>query len=243
MYAKSPTRPDLEKAVKSLQVSILIIISTLGLILAQGCSSSGGDGATPTDPNTVFQLFDNGYFTPGYTNTTDYVGSDTKGSSYTAIISSQTQTQSTFLGQPAIPILQQIQITNTSTGASVSDIGTGYYSIDPNDRHFLGQSSSTSTTVSAVTSPIPQTAKIGDFGTIGTYTDNAGDVASMSWRLDDGLNGNGKAVILSNVRDQFGNLDYSQTSSSIIDPSGNTISSQYVIYYEGPGVTVTLNSR
>ena len=211
------------------------------LILIQGCSSGGGDGSTATDPNTEFQIFPSGYFTAGYADTINYTGTGTDGSSYTASVSEQTQTQSTFLGQSAIPILEQLQVTNISTGATASGIGTEYYSTDPNDRHFLGESSTTTTTVTAVTTAIPQTAKIGDIGIVGTYTDNAGNVTERSWRLDDGLNGRAKRFVLTTERDQFGIVTTTIAVTNLIDTSGNVISSNVVISYLDLGVTLTLN--
>ncbi|MDB4575773.1 hypothetical protein N9112_02315 [bacterium] len=212
-------------------------------IIIQGCSSGGGDSTSPTDPNTVFQLFPTGYFTAGYTSTINYTGTDTAGSTYTGTVSKQTQAESTFLGVPAIPILYQIQITNTATGAFASGTSTEYFSTLATDRHYLGYSSNTTTTVSATTSPIPQTAKIGDFGIIGTYTDNAGNVDIQSWRIDDGGNGTANGVLLSNETDQFGNPTSSSVETTNIDASGNRLSEKLVIYYADSGITVTLNSN
>ena len=166
------------------------LVLTLALIgtalISVGCSSGGGDSTTPTDPTTVFQLFESGLFTTGHTSTTNYTGTDTAGGVYTATISSQTLAQSTFLGVPAIPILQQLQLTNTANGGFVSVVGTSYFSPLASDRHYLGYSDNTTSTVSSTTTAIPETAKIGNFGVIGTYTDNAGDIDVQSWRIDDG---------------------------------------------------------
>jgi len=170
-----------------------ILVLLTALIFITGCSS-GGDSVAPTDPSTVFNLFPPGSFTPGNTKTTNYTGTDTAGGVYTATFSAQVLTESTFLGVPAIPVLGQLQLTNTANGGFVSVILTSYYSPLASDRHYLGVSSNTTTTVSSVTSAIPQTAKIGDFGVIGKYTDNAGDIDIQSWRIDDGSNGNADIV-------------------------------------------------
>lgn len=224
-----------------MEIAVKKYLVLFALIIIQGCSSSGGDSSTATDPNTEFHVFPSGYFTAGYTDTINYTGTGTDGSSYTASLSDQTQTPSTFLGQSAIPILEQLQVTNTSTGATASGISTEYFSTDPNDRHYLGESSTTTTTVTAVTSAIPQIAKIGDIGIIGTYTDNAGGVSERSWRLDDGLNGRAKRVVLTTERDQFGTVTTTITETNLIDTSGNVISSNVVISYHDLGVTLTLN--
>ena len=93
------------------------------LIVIQGCSSGGGDSTTPTDPNAVFQLFQPGLFTAGYTETINYTGTDTAGGVWSGTISHLTQPQSTFLGQAAILFLGQVQLTNSSNGAVISNIG------------------------------------------------------------------------------------------------------------------------
>jgi len=224
---------------------LILTLALVGAALASvSCSSGGGDSATPTDPATVFQLFPSGYFTAGYTETTSYTGSDTLGGTYTAIFSIQTQPQSTFLGVPAIPILGQLQMTNTSTGAFASVISTSYYTPLATDRHYLGYSNSAgTTTVSSTTTAIPETAKIGNFGVIGTYTDNAGDVDVQSWRIDDGGNGNADVVQLSTETDQFGSPITSSTSISKTDVNGNTLSYKLIIFYFASGETLTLVSN
>lgn len=212
------------------------------LILIQGCSSDGDDGPTATDPATVFQSFEAGVFTAGYTQTMNYTGSDSAGGTYTATYSETTQAESTFLGVPAIPVLGQLQLTNTATGAFVSTLSTSYWSTSASDRHYLGYSDNTTATVSSTTTAIPETVKIGDFGDIGTYIDNAGNVETRSWRLDDGFNGNANIVRLSTITDQYGNLVVSSTSTTKIDTTGKTLSQTLVIYYSDSGITLSLNS-
>jgi len=131
---------------------------TISLLLLTVISACGG-GGSPTDPNTVFQTFPPGYFTTGYSNTINFTGTDSTGDDYTGTASEQTQAQTTFLGEPAIPVLAQIQLTNTSTGGFASNVGTSYFTTSASDRHYLGYSDSSSTTVSATTFAIPQTAK------------------------------------------------------------------------------------
>ena len=221
------------------------LIFTLALIgtalISVGCSSGGGDSTTPTDPATEFQLFQPGAFTAGFTETINYTGTDTAGGVWNGTISNLTQPESTFLGQPAIPFLTQVQLTNTANGAVLSDIGTAYYSTLASDRHYLGFSGTATTTVSAITTAIPETAKIGDFGVIGTYTDNAGSVDVQSWRLDDGGSGRAEIVQLSSESDQFGTLELSSVTTTLIDTSGNTISRTIVIFFADINETLTLN--
>lgn len=216
------------------------------LLILSACSSGGGDGspaAPPTNPETVFKVFNSGLFSPGYTGTTNYTGTDTAGGVFTATISTQTQSESTFLGVPAIPILQQLQLTNTASGAFISVVGTSYFSPEATSRHYLGYSGDSTTTVSSITETIPQTAKIGNFGIVGTYTDNAGNVDVQSWRIDDAGGGNAYVVKLSTERDQYGNLTYSEVTTTKIDANGNALSEKMVLFVASENITVTLNSN
>lgn len=164
------------------------------IVMAITACGGGGSNSEPTDPDTVFRTSTAGSVTAGRSETTNCTGSDTAGGVFTAVIAQQTQAQTTFLGEPAIPIVTQLQLTNTASGGFVSTIGTSYFSPSEVDRRYLGYSNNSSTTVAATTSPLPQTVKIGDFGNTGTYTDNAGDVEVQSWRVDDG--GSGKAIFV-----------------------------------------------
>lgn len=225
---------------KTRKISFLTFVTAIAFIIT-GCSS-GGDSSAPTDPNTEFQLFEAGSFTAGFTQTVNFTGTDTAGGVWSGVGSEQTQSPSTFLGQPAIPILVQIQLTNSANGAVFSNVGTSYWSTSASDRHYLGYSDTSSTTVSATTTAIPETAKIGDFGVVGTYTDNAGSVDVQSWRLDDGGNGLAKIVQLSTETDQFGAIESSSTSTTLIDTSGKPISQTLVLYFASIGETLTLTA-
>ena len=221
---------------------LICSFSILTLSACGGGSSGGGDSTfEPTDPNTEFRLFPVGYFTPGGSSTQNCTGKDSDVDKYTAVFSAQTQAETIFLGVPAIPIIVQVQLTNTSTGAFVSNIGTSYASSSELDRHYLGYSDASTTTVSATTSSLPLTVKIGDFGITGTYTDNAGNVEVISWRIDDGGGGRAEIVSLSTDTDQFGYLVTSSITTGTIDTGGNVISEVVEIFYADLGVTLTLN--
>ena len=221
---------------------LLCSFAVLTLSACGGGSGGGGDSTfNPTDPNTEFRMFPVGYFSPGRSSTQTCTGEDSDGDNYAAVFSEQTQAETVFLGLPAIPLIGQVQLTNTSTGAFASNIGTSYASPSELDRRYLGYSDSTTTTVSATTSSLPRTVKIGNFGSTGTYTDNAGNVEVNSWRVDDGGSGTAKMVFLSTEKDQFGSLLTSSISTGTIDTNGNVISEVVEILYADIGVTLTLN--
>lgn len=199
------------RASETRQLILVLTLTGVALVTAS-CGGGGGDNLVPvddfvpTDPTTEFRLFPSDYFTDGFAVTMNYTGTDSDGDQYTASVSSVTQAQATLLGVPAIPILNQVSVFNISIGALVSDISTSYFSPVAADRHYLGYHDLSVRTISATTSAIPETAKIGDFGAIGTYTDNAGDVDAVSWRLDDAGNGHANKVVLDTTTDQSGTL-------------------------------------
>ena len=210
------------------------------LILIQGCSSGGGDSTAPIVPDTVFQLFEAGSFTDGFKETWNVTGTDTEGGVWSGVIDEETQAEVTFNSQPAIPILTLVQLTNSSSGGSIDDLSADFWSTSASDRRYLGFSDLSSVTASATTTAIPETAKIGDSGAVGTYVDNAGSVEVVSWRLDDGGNGQAKVVQLVTEKDQAGILVSSSTTTTLIDTSGNAISKTLEIYTVNTGETLTL---
>lgn len=220
----------------------IFVLSFVTVSILLGCGGGSGSNFEPTDPNTVFNLFPPSYFT-SYSSSYNFTGSDTAGGRFTGTFSAQTLSPTTFLGEAAIPILGLLELINTVTNAQVSSTATVYFSDTPNDRRYLGSSSSLTTTVSATTYPIPETALIGDFGLIGTYTDNAGDTTEESWRLDDGGSGTAIFVKLSTTTDQYNDLVTSTTTRDKIATNGSVISESLSVYYADLDVTLTLNSN
>ncbi len=160
-----------------------LVIALIGIVLLSACGSGGGGGGgsssststpapTSTDTNLAFQLFPAGFFSNGYTETYQLSGSDTAGGTYTATLSATTQAQTTFNSQPAIPVQSVVKITNTQTGAFVTGTSIGYHSTDSGSWMYLGfTDNTTSTTYTAVSlNVVPQSAKIGDIGVVGTYS-------------------------------------------------------------------------
>ena len=226
------------------------IISTIFVsLLLSACGGSGGgrdddssaDGFVPTDPSTVFNLFSADFFTPGNSAALTCSGRDDSGDRYTSTISSETLPETTFLGVPAIPILVQVQIKNTSSGGEINNAGTGYYSTDASDRRYLGFAGDTATVPPVINFTIPSTAKIGEDGDIGEYTDNAGFVETISWRLEDGGNGRAKKVEVKIEVDQLDSLVSSITETTLIDPDGTGVATTLEIFDAVLGETTTFD--
>ncbi|MDA8382178.1 MAG: hypothetical protein M0037_03770 [Betaproteobacteria bacterium] len=173
------------------------VVGTLGILAAlqlAGCGGGGGGGggSTPadppaTDPPTSYQLFASAMFTPGYTKTYPFTGTDNLSppDSYTGTLTTTTQAQSTFNGQPAIPVQSLIVLQNALTGVATSVTETDYYSTDPANLMLLGMTDSGGySAVLAGGNTIPQTAVPPASGAIGTYTDaSTGNATTEGWQL------------------------------------------------------------
>ena len=174
----------------------LLIVVTV-IVPLQGCGGGGGSSNVPNDPSTIFSLFPAGYFSPGYSESYTLSGTDTNGRRYTASQSRETQSPSTFNAVAAIPVEIFSRLEETASGSVAVAIGTEYYSTNVANPDYLGSINTTDgiTLLASTTTAYPETATIGDFGAVGTYTDNVGETDAIAWRLDDGGNGNGRLVI------------------------------------------------
>jgi len=202
-----------------------------------GSAPTGTTGGTPTDTSIDFSLFPADYFT-SYNVSADLTGNDNKGSTITGRITEQLQAQTTFMGAAALPVVAQTQFTASNGGFAAATV-TSYFSTDASSRKFLGVSGDVVTASSSSTFVIPQTANIGDSGVMGTYTDNAGFVTSVTWRLEDGLNGNAKLVIL-NLTMNNAVVDNTLTSTYLIQPDGTRLSVEIVTLNVNVSLIVTL---
>ncbi len=217
---------------------------TLLGMLVSGC---GGDntknpesGGVPSDTSLDFELFPANYFS-NYDASTSLSGSDNKGNTYVGSISEKTLPATMFLGKNALPIQSEISFT-ASNGGFASITQSQYFDANLNDIRLLGVDGNVGT-VSATTNTIPPTAKIGDSGTAGTYTDNGGSVSTSTWRLEDGFNGNAKLIFSTMTHNPLGNLDNTFTTTRVIKPDGTRLSVELKTYNVNVDLEVILSGR
>ena len=118
---------------------LAIVVFTLA-----ACGGGGGDSSfKPTDPNTVFQLFPPGGPATGTSENRSLTGTDNFGDSWTATISSQVQSDTTFLGEAVRPTLSIIGLTYVPTGGFINITSTSYIKYDVNAVYSIGSSDST----------------------------------------------------------------------------------------------------
>jgi hypothetical protein len=224
-----------------LRIFALSVIALVGLgsIIASG---SGSNGSFPTDPDVLFATFPSGYFTDGFREAYSFTGTDTAGGTYKADMSIQTGAQTTFNGTPAIPISAISNLTNTQTQAFITETIRIYYSTNINDLRFLGSEDLTSGVVSTAvsTTAIPKTARIGEFGNVGTYTNSAGDTDVETWQISDGLNGLAFFAFFTSTTNQSGNFDSTSEEKYLIAENGDHLSLDFRFFDESSGHTIKL---
>jgi hypothetical protein len=215
-------------------------IAILFALSACGGGGGGDDNFVPTDPNTVFQLFPPGGPAVGTSSNTSLSGTDNFGDRWTATSSSQVQADTTFLGESVRPTLSIIGLTYVPTGAFINITSTSYIQYDVGAVYNIG-SSSTTTTVSFLANPIPYTAKIGDLGVVGTYTNNVGDVTTQTWEVADAGSGRAKVILRTTIVDQFSTLIGSSVDTTVKLPDGTTVSTLAQISLFNPDVVINLS--
>ena len=222
----------------------LLSLLTLFGVLISGCGGGGGTspstggGGTPTDTSLSFKIFPDNYFV-NYDVSASLTGADNKGITYTGSISEKTLAETTFLSENAIPIETKINFTS-SNGGFAAVIQNQYFGTNVSDRRYLGVNGVVET-VSANTNTIPATGKIGDSGTVGTYTDNAGSISTLTWSIEDGFNGNAKLVFITTTNNSLGNLDNTFTTTYLIKPDGTRLSVELKTYNVNVDLEVTLS--
>jgi len=216
------------------------IVFVIMIILLSGCvDTSDSEEGENTGSNVDFRLFPSNYFTD-YDVSANLVGSDSRGYILTGSITERTLPISTFLGEDSVEIEIKTEFTaSNNAGVALATVNS-HYNTDTNNRRFLGVSSDVET-VSATTSVIPQTAKIGDSGSIGVYISNASFETTLSWRLEDGLNGNAKLIFSDTTNNQSGDPDNTFTTTYLIRPDGTRLSVQLETYSVGANLRVVLS--
>jgi len=214
-------------------------------LLASGCGG-GGNGTTPnsgasgnpTDTSIDFKLFPDNYFT-SYDVSTPLTGSDNKGNTLIGNIIEKTLVTTTFLGESSIPVQVKMDFTASNGGFAVATL-ENHYNTNTNDRRFLGVSGDV-VTVSATNNTIPQTAKIGDTGPVGIYVSNVNFESTLTWKLEDGFDGNAKLIFFDTTNNQAGDLDNTFTTTYLIKPDGTRLSVELVTFNDNVNLEVTLN--
>jgi hypothetical protein len=229
-------------------VTFVILLFSMVFSFA-GCGGGGGGGGdnggiSPNSP-TTYKLFSDGYFTAGTQESYNLTGSSTSGASYTGTLLIDPQSATTFNGAAAIPVEDQLSLTNTDSHTSITLTGVEYFSTDASNLELLGYNSNNegTTTSGASLSVIPQSASIGDSGNAGTYTFSNGDILTITWELTQASGSFANLVMSSTVTTSTGSMLLTEENAFVIDQDGNRQSVTIVLDAESYGISVTLSGN
>jgi hypothetical protein len=222
---------------------IFVLLPLVALLAACPGGGGSGGGNTPTDPSLDFSLFPSGYFGGSYTASYSLSGSFSNGHGATATYNVHSGSTTTFNSQPVITIGDQATITDTTTNGVASGTSETYFSTDTSNPTVVGNYSPTSgvSYYATSTTVIPLTAKIGNFGNIGTYTGSDGTTYTSSWALQDGYNGNAKLAITFAYKDSSNNPDATEIDTYTIKQDGTRVHLDVNITFYSSGGTLTLS--
>ncbi len=219
---------------KNLHYLCLIGVISLGLMTIVGTNGGGGGGGgttttttgdtTPIAP-TSYKLTPQGFYETGFSMSFSLTGADNLGYTYTGLYSIATKELTLFTDGNYYTTVQVLfRMTNTTTGISTSSIGTIYY----NERNepVLRYSEQTGTWFEPVTIHLlPDTAEIGDFGSLTSWAGSDGTTMTGTWLLQEASGG--LANLIENITYSFGIEEATLT----IDEEGDVKSIKWKINY------------
>jgi hypothetical protein len=214
------------KTIRDAIISFSTLFITAASLALVGCGGNDNNSSTPTDTNIPFQIFPDGYFTEGYTETYQLTGSDNAGGTYEGSLSIETQNQELFDGVSAIPVMFSLEYTNTQDNGVSGINNIVYYTTDQADRRIIGERLvDNGVTLTAISTDIlPETATIGDVGAIGDYSVSYGVTSDATWQLNNANNGQAYLFINWNIYTFVpGNIDTSEQQQYLIDQDGTRL--------------------
>lgn len=228
-----------------------VVASLMAAIGLVACGGGGGGGAaepatpigTPVDLSQIKNYAE--ARTPGSSLSFNLAGSNSIGAKLSGIfafsISAPTVTSTPTGTQTINVFVQNVSLTNTSTGASSSGTSTWYYYQTGNLYKIVLDDG----TVSIPTSQtlLPASAKVGDSGNDMVLSSSDGTTESSTWRIDPGINGDGKFVYSFTSRDNLNVVTFTSEDSYTIKPDGSISAFATKIIDSSTGVTATLSGN
>ncbi len=195
----------------------------LSLLILTGCGGDGGGAAvSPTDPDQSFSLS----ITANYP--IQLTGSDSNGVSYVGSISRAVRGQE-MLGGVLVTVTESI-FSITGGGVSTNSISTSYSDTDGNRIASVSGGGVTCTAVSP--DSLPESGKIGDFGTLSPCVCDDNTTDQSNWRIEDAGNGIIALIIHTTSRDQSDSILFTRDTTYTLDVDGNRLSYGLELYYD-----------
>ncbi len=221
------------------------------LFLVVGCGG-GGDGASPgggnvpiTNTRTYF-LDDDGYYEPGYRLQFNLSGSSNIRIAgnirdiFIGTFSVQTQNKVVVGGEILIPVETLLNLTNNTSGASLTAFSTIYY--DQNNQNVFRINETEGVTCTPVDGGNkPAIARIGDFGRTISWNCDDGDTLTGTWILEPGPGTLANYTTNEILKDASGATVGTERFTTTLDESGDPKSLRSEMYFFSlGGVTLTL---
>jgi hypothetical protein len=205
-------------------VSALVISLCL---LACGGGGGGDATATPTPVGTAVNLATvkgiiNGTAAPGSQVSFNIAGSDTTtGQAWTGTYARASDGSTTFESNNVNKVRVLSTLTRTVDGLSASNVTTSYFLMS-NNNFYKSVSSSGVTSIPITQTPLPDNARVGDFGNLMTIRGSNNTTETTIWKLEADYNGNSKLTFSFMARDTTTNVVTSLKDDTLyLDSTGN----------------------
>ena len=201
------------------------------------CGGGGGDGGTAA---TTYSLSQVKNLTPGYTKTYSLTGSDSDGASFEATITVTIKPPSTINTKSVTPVESIFNSKNITSGATDTGTTTAYYSAGYVLELLERGGGAINCTPTSYTA-LPDSASIGQTGTIGVIACTDGTIETGTWRLEASGN-NAKYIETYANRQIAGDLNHTEDDGYIINVNGDIFGLE-ITYAEPSGYSVNLSGQ
>lgn len=209
------------------------LIFLISILILVNC---GGGGATPANPDP-FSFSTIKSLDPSFSQSFSLTGSDTDGDSFTATFVMNNLYAVVINSVSVVPREYVVNITNVSTGWSVSGVMNEYYSAGYVAEQRLYFSSGV-TCNQTNSSGLPDSAKIGEGGAYVIYDCSDGSKETVTWRLEQ--SGSNAKLIFEESTSIGGSLDSREEDAYIISTNGHFLGIEIKVFFP-PDYTLNLS--
>jgi hypothetical protein len=215
-----------------------LLLLTLAISLTSGCNDSDSGNTAPKE----YRLFPADYFYSSYREDYTLSGDDQLGLPYDATYFIEAREETTLGSDAVVPAFEYLKFTNLFTTLSLTITTTNYFTTPPTAAEILGLTDPFTglDTVTAITTTLPQTAKIGEEGEVGTYTDSSGNTTAYTWALEKGRKGRANLIFQARITESSGALKATVKKTFEIDTEGKRHYLYLTLFYKKNNFTVTL---
>lgn len=201
----------------------------------------GGDGGTPTPAPTSYSFSTEiKVLTPGYTRTFDLTGSNSDGDQLVMTAKVTVKSPTTHNGKSVTPIEFTSTLENITQNSTTSSTNTEYYSAGYVLEEIVYLSGPITCTPSSYTG-MPDSATVGESGTIGVVNCDDGTTETGTWRLE--ASGDNAKLIQTYVEKAANGTELSsQDTIYLLNPSGNILGLE-LEYSEPSGFTISVSGK